>query len=314
MPDNNKHIELIIKHLANEITDSEKIQLQELNSQNPENLKLFDDYQKVWKYTEEKIPQVVQDIDLEQEWNKLQKLTNSNSYQKKAIVKSIWKYVASVAALVVLFVGLYFIFGTGKTNILESQNQVVEFQLPDNSHITLNSNSKIEYPRDFENNRTVNLKGDAYFVVEHNPQKPFIVKTEKYYVEVIGTEFYVNTTNEFEVIVNQGVVKVYSIENKSDSTILRAGDKIIANNEQIEKTVTDNQNYIAWKTGKIIFTNTKLNEIVNVLQHTYNVEIIISDNKLGELQMTASFDNQTLESVFKVLEETLDLKITKQGQ
>jgi transmembrane sensor len=212
-----------------------------------------------------------------------------------------------------LSVSLFFMFNKNQVSLV-AENSVIETTLPDNSQISLNVDSEIKYPKNFEENRTVELIGDAYFQVEHDSEHPFIVKTENYYVEVVGTEFYVSTKDNFEVTVNKGVVKVYPIKNNIDSVVLRAGDNVVqTSSNQILSTV-DNQNYIAWKTGKIVFNNTSLSEIASILEKTYNISIEISNEEYKNLKMTATFDNQSVESILKVVEATMGVKVSKQGE
>jgi len=210
---------------------------------------------------------------------------------------------------------IFFIFSNKQQKII-SKNTIIDTILPDNSKITLNVNTEIKFSKNFDKNRTLILNGDAYFQVTHNPQKPFIVQSGENCVEVIGTEFYVNTNNNsFQVFVNKGVVKVYYKKQQNDSIILRAGQNTIINQttSTFPKSTTNNFNHLAWKTGKIEFNNTTLYQISKTLENTFNVKIEISNESLNNLTMTVSFENQPIESILKVIEATLNIKTTKQG-
>lgn len=168
-------------------------------------------------------------------------------------------------------------------------------------------------------NRAVKLQGEAFFTVEHNPEKPFIINTGQLKIEVIGTSFNVNAKSEkgdVEVIVETGIVKIYTKKDKSDSVMLYAGDKALFNHTEkdIQKKLNENINYLAWKTKKLIFECDELQNIVNTLNETYNASIVIKNPSIKECVLTNTFENQSLESILKVLEATLDLQVKKKGE
>lgn len=313
---NEKHTDLIIRFLTNEISESENTELDNWKKLEAKNQEYFDDYKILWELTENKIEDEIFQINIDEE---LDLVRSKLGFNKAKVVKikskksNFWKFAVASAAILVLSVSLFFIFNKNQVSLV-AENSVIETTLPDNSEISLNVNSEIKYPKNFEKNRMVELVGDAFFQVEHDSVHPFIVKTENYYVEVVGTEFYVSTKDDFEVTVKNGVVKVYPINNSSDSIVLRAGDNVVeTTSNQILSTV-DNQNYLAWKTGKIEFNNTPLSEITSVLEKTYNISIEISNDDYKNLKMTATFDNQSIESILKVVEATMNVKISKQGE
>lgn len=315
MDSTSEYINLIIKRLNNEIADNQNAKLDLWLSESPENRKLFEDYKIIWELTQNKVDPEVEAINIEDELSFIREkigFKNSKDVDVKEIKKTnnFWKYSVAIAAAVVLFIGVFFLFGN-KTETIFSEDLVVENILPDNSQIILNRNSTVTYPKKFNTNRTVDLSGEAYFIVEHDTKNPFKVNASGYIVEVVGTEFFVSAKeNYFEVVVNKGIVKVYPQNNPADSVVLTAGKHF--NND---KKIVDvhNYNYLAWKTGKIEFENKTLAEICTVLERTYGVEIIISDDNLKDLRMTATFNNQTIQAVLSVVEATLNVKITTQG-
>lgn len=309
----NENIDLIIKSLNHEITESEKNELNQWLKK-PQNKNIFDDYKTIWELTENKIDNDVAEINIDEELNFVRnklgfKKPKIQKIKKTEMKNNFVKYAIAVAASVLVLFGILF-WINNRTDEIISDDRIVETTLPDNSKIVINRNSKIEYPKKFENNRTVKLKGEAYFVVSAQKDNPFIVETENYNVEVVGTEFFVSTLKkQIEVIVKKGIVKVYPIRKPADSIILKPADKL-QNGDKITKI--KNNNFLSWKTGKIKFDNASLKEISNVLTRTYGVEISISNAEIEDLKMTATFDNQELSSVLKVVEQTLNVKITKQ--
>ena len=136
-------------------------------------------------------------------------------------------------------------------------------------------------------------------------------------MEVLGTSFYVNAKpNEakIEVTVETGKVAVYSnAENKIE---LIAGDVGTYNkqNKNLSKATNTDSNFLSWKTKKLLFDNTSLEEVFRKIQETYGVNMQVSNKAILSCRWTASFDNQQLETVLNVLKETFDLQIKQSGK
>ena len=96
--------------------------------------------------------------------------------------------------------------------------QRVELVLEDGTRVWLNSKSKLTYPTSFgKKEREVILDGEGYFEVTKNEKAPFIVKTHKYDIKVLGTTFnisaYQNKLSAFETSLLEGAVEVFSSNN-----------------------------------------------------------------------------------------------------
>jgi transmembrane sensor len=163
------------------------------------------------------------------------------------------------------------------------------------------------------------LKGEAYFQVTHDNKKPFIVSSGTARIEVLGTQFNVNTktsTGTMEVVLTTGKVSVYYKAKPEHNVLLVPGEKavLLADKEQISKSANTDPNYMAWKTRVLEFDNETLAEVVNTLQNVYQTPVKLADPALAECRVTASFNDQSLESVLQVIKETLDLQVKKNGK
>lgn len=325
MDDLNKHIDLIPKYLAAEANEEEIRELFTWVELDVANRKQLEEFTKAWELSKANFDAEVAAIDLDAEWNLFDKQTAMQTEAK--IIKlrkakkskfTIYQVVAAVAAIFVVSFGLVFLFNP-QTNELVAENTLIESSLPDGSIISLNTQSTLEYPKKFnKHSRKVELKGEAFFKVAHNPEKPFVIETGKLKIEVVGTEFNVNAkkpNGDIEVIVASGIVRVYTMADKSDSVMLYAGDEAVFDNKQkeIQKKQNNDVNYLAWKTKKLVFEDISLQDIVRTLNKTYNANIVIKSSSIKKCKLSNNFDNQSLESVLNVLKATLDLKIKKQG-
>jgi ferric-dicitrate binding protein FerR (iron transport regulator) len=203
---------------------------------------------------------------------------------------------------------------------LEARMEVTNGILPDGSSVTLNKGAVLEYPSKFRKGpRQVQLTGEAYFEVKHDEKKPFIITSGNVKVEVLGTSFYVNTcqsSGQMEVILNSGKVKVYFSDDAEHGLILSPGEKadVSCEDHSLRMEVNTDENYLSWKTGRLVFSNTPLPEIIRILEKDYHAHIELANPDLTHCLVTATFENQSLEAVINVLKATLNLQVSVSGQ
>ncbi|MFZ4549696.1 MAG: FecR family protein [Bacteroidales bacterium] len=324
---------LITRYFSGEIHGDELCLLSEWLKQDPKNEEAFKEYQKTWQLIEKQ--HIQSSVNINQEWEFIhRKIENSVSVDENEVkvvslnqdksknihfFRQIWKVAASVAVLLVSSFLLYFYFSKPANITVTSQSTTIEQTLPDGSIVSLHAGSQIIYPEKFaSNHRNVELKGEAYFKVAHDKTKPFVVASGDARVEVLGTQFNVNTHSSdgaMEVVLTSGKVSVYYNANPKQNVLLMPGEKaeLIVEQKQIRKSANTDPNYMAWKTLILKFENENLAQVISTLQKVYQTPILLSDTQLAGCRVTASFNNQTLESVLEVLKQTLDLQISQKG-
>jgi ferric-dicitrate binding protein FerR (iron transport regulator) len=334
MNDNSAYYtDLITRYFSGEIAGDELRLLSDWLKSDPQHQELFREYQKTWQLIEKY--QVASKVNIDQEWIDLQaKLSTATTNvvepqvipisQKRnreiLFLGNSWRIAASVIILLTCSFLLYFYFSKPSSITITAQAGNLEQVLPDGSEVTLHTGSQLSYPAHFESGkRNVELKGEAYFKVAHDITKPFIVTSGDARVEVLGTQFNVNThsaVNLMEVVLTSGKVKVYNQQSPTENVVLAPGEKAIldAGAKHISKTANSDVNYMAWKTHVLVFDNESLAEVVTTLQNVYETPISLANPQLDECRFTASFNGQSLESVLQVLKETLDLKVKTSGK
>jgi ferric-dicitrate binding protein FerR (iron transport regulator) len=244
---------------------------------------------------------------------------------RKIFISTFYKYAAIlVLALLVGAAGYYFGLKNQVENvyseIVSAEKQVVnEYILPDGTLVALNSNSKLQFPKKFNNDvREVTITGEAFFDVVPDPEKPFIIHAGNAKVKVLGTSFNINAYPEnptVEVIVETGLVQVTCNEKlnslESPEIMLNAGEKGILQNEvgNLAKTINTDVNYLAWKTHNLVFENTPLKEVVQYLNKTYHTQIQLKEESLNELVLTAQFEKKPVDFILNVIQLTFDLQL-----
>jgi ferric-dicitrate binding protein FerR (iron transport regulator) len=189
--------------------------------------------------------------------------------------------------------------------IAVERGQKANITLPDGSKVWLNSQSKLTYSASFNiKKRELQLDGEAYFEVAHNPNKPFIVRGNDIAVEALGTAFGIRAYNEDNLISSilmRGKVRVTTPDGES---ILMPNDKIMYDRTTHKKalsTVTNATDFTGWIHNELRFENESLGEIAKSIQRIYNVEIIFASEQLKKQRYTGTVNNNSLESVLNII-------------
>lgn len=161
--------------------------------------------------------------------------------------------------------------------------------LSDGTRVWLNSATELKYPTKFTgDNRTVYLKGEAYFDVQPDAEHPFIVMAaDEVEVKVFGTEFNVNTytAGKVETVLVEGAVGIQEGHKKVRLTPGEKADCIQGQPEILVETV-DVAPYIAWKDGNFIFQNEPLEQILEKLSLWYDVDVFYTDTSLKHIRLS----------------------------
>lgn len=333
-PNNTYYNDLIVKYFSGEANEQEMAELNLWLEESPENLKLFTDYRKSWEVLEQL--SVYRKVDVNDEWKVFEKTIKGAEadstitsplqveYRASRTKKLVVRFAAIAAIFLVLCVSgviIYRYTATTETITLVATTGNSEGLLPDGSHVTLAPGSSLAYPETFKKEaRIVKFQGEGFFEVSRHPDQPFFIEAgDNVRIEVLGTSFYVNTCNPdslVEVILTTGKLAVYRKDQPDQKTILSPSEKVIISDKQprVEKSVNTDVNYMAWKSGKLVFEETPLKEVVRLLNKVYRTDVILEQPEIGNCLITATFENQSADAVLHVIEETLSLTITRNGK
>lgn len=163
-----------------------------------------------------------------------------------------------------------------------------EFQitLSDGTRVWLNAATELEYPVEFAADiREVKLQGEAYFKVTKETDRPFIVRTGNYRLQVYGTEFNLNTytPTRIEAVLVQGSIG-FQANIDAKEMKLKPNQVGIANPENGNMQIydTDIYPYIAWKNNDMVFVNERLESIMQKVERWYDVEVVFGKAELKE--------------------------------
>lgn len=201
-------------------------------------------------------------------------------------------------------------------NVLIPSNHRAIITLNDNTKVWLNGNTKLRIGEFTSCSRSVEIDGEAYFEVAHNPQAPFMVYSRTLTTTVKGTSFNILSTSDVSathyVVLVEGSVEV-DMPALGETVTLAPSQIISYNNDCYMTTQTDVNRYIAWHDGSLSINSDSIADVAAKLAEYYGVEVIC-DSKVSELSCSGRlvlFDdiNQTL----NVLESIIPIRYAWNG-
>ena len=187
--------------------------------------------------------------------------------------------------------------------------------LSDGTKVFLNAETKLKFPTKFQKEeRVVVLEGEAYFEVRKDATHPFIVKANDVDVKVLGTSFNLRSysdENSIATTLVSGKVAVYAGENSEE---IVPGEQAVYMKEtgKMEVKPIDVTLYTAWHTGKFIFRNETLEEMMSYLSRWYGVKYRFIDEGAKKLQIGARLDRyNNMNPIIEMLKKTGLVNITQ---
>ncbi len=222
---------------------------------------------------------------------------------------------ATISSLLVLAIA-WLVMGKNDPTIYQTAyGETQSITLPDGSVVTLNANSSLKTHSDFDKQREVWLKGEAFFVIEKLKREAvyakFIVHTDRLKVEVLGTSFNVQDWEEkTRVVLRTGKVKLTSEDN--ENMLMEPGElaEISSDSKTILKKVVNPEIYAAWTENKLLCDNTPLSELAIVIEHRYGKQVIFEDASLMTLAVSGTLPLANLTTLIEILKESLKINIT----
>lgn len=188
-------------------------------------------------------------------------------------------------------------------------------QLPDGSTVQLNSDTKITFPDNFVGDtREVELSGEAYFKVKTDSLKPLIVNTKKgFQVKVLGTEFNVKSydnDNTAQATLYQGSINLIT---PTATTVVKPNEQAVIETNKVVKLVVPSviADTKAWTEGRLVFEETRMSEVVKMLERWHGVKMIVKDPKILNYTITANFNSESIYQIMYIIKNCslVDYKI-----
>lgn len=192
--------------------------------------------------------------------------------------------------------------------------QRARLTLDDGTVVWLNAQSTLTYPAMFTGDeRNVKLLGEAFFEVNHDPDKPFTVSAQDLNVTVLGTKFNLTAYEKeqgMEVALIDGSVKVWN-EQGQEKVLSPNQQLTYLNGEMIIESI-GHQDYFLWKDGIYSFHFHPFADIIRKMERYYNIEIKVEDLPIADWEYTGKFRQQDgIETILRILQIAHPFKIEK---
>ncbi len=266
-------------------------------------------------------------------WQKLQEETQRTSKRNLEVFsigqRSILKYAATIALLIMTAFYFYnqqnttlnsVITVTEGIKLLKQKNtgdKILSLTLNDSSQVDLEPNAELIYPNRFENDkREVELVGEAFFRIEKNPSRPFLVHANGTITKVLGTSFRIKAydlSKSVVVSVMTGKVSVFTTPNKKLNTtdpetkgvVLTPNQEVIINIEtkELYKTVTEKPQILIPLsiTKDLVFEEAAVTTIFEAMEKAYGIDIVYDEEVLKNCTLTTSLTDESMFDKLKII-------------
>ena len=270
-------------------------------------------------------PLATSSLDNKARWERMQQALPAyeRKQNKHYTIRKYIGWTARIAAVfLVVFIG-YELNQMGAKVANTAYGERRNMQLPDESFIQLNSNSKLEYVRNWKSDkpREVWLEGEASFNVKHTALKNrlqqddyFIVHVGELSLTVLGTKFNVkDRRNRIEVSLYEGSVQIDNANGLQ--CVLKPGETFVYDRTKEKQEVLSEgaEKAMSWTRGELLVEHQNLSDIIEVLEDNFGYEVELKDSSLLSRRLTGVIPLTKAEDILFVIRHTMDLEIQKNG-
>lgn len=272
--------------------------------------------------------QSISQNELDQMLDSLHHRINTEQPAAKGKITRLYQFAMRAAAVLFIPLLLFSVWtlsnrnNTGADNFITLETPLgskLKTSLPDGTEVWQNGGSTLKYPARFNSKqREVTLVGEAYFHVKSDKKHPFLVKTAEGTVTVTGTRFNVSSYPDdanYSVVLEEGHVS-FQAQNSDATVELKPSEQVLLNKQtgKLEKMTIDTEKYTSWTSGKLIFRNDALDNVVARLNRWYNADVKIIDpnHELDDYTFTMTVKQETIEQVLQYITQASRLKLKRE--
>lgn len=306
---------IVMRYLNGEATHEEEAMIDAFIKQGEEQAALFNQWMEEWEANIFSTPAPAVD----QAWQRLQETIDSHTGRT---VHMQWWHKAVAAAAIIVIIGCAaiwsFLGSTATQTYLCSApaGSKTQVTLPDGSKVWLNGGSSLAYTNQFnDDNRRVELHGEAYFEVQKHQGKPFTVHTQGYDVTVKGTKFNVSAYDNDPISTTTLMEGKVELSDGKRNLSLAPGDAV-----QLDKATGQLQRYATdgfadgWRSGRLMYPDITLEQFGRVLSRQYNVNVHLANSQCANMRISVMLqNNETIDEVASALTRITGHNITRNG-
>lgn len=303
---------------ADDVTQEDKARFAEWRDAHPYHAKVFEELSATWQEIAKSGP-LVRAVNFGQSMNA--------AAQPAARRRVFFGAVAASFGVLALAIGWNVYRQKEETRFQTAVGEQAAVALPDGSSFDLNTNSRVGVDYSAKT-RVIHLeRGEAYFKVAHDTQRPFWVRAGDYWVRAVGTAFnvYIRPSG-VEVTVSEGTVNVVNATEQDtpptdtqSAAAVTAGEQADARGHAKlihELNSTQLNRLLAWRKSSLYFQDQPLGDVVNELMRYTTLKIELSDEALRQLPVGGTFQTspEGAEALLTMLRDGFGATIRRDGQ
>jgi ferric-dicitrate binding protein FerR (iron transport regulator) len=287
------------RYFAGELPAEEMEEVDKWASESSANRNAFSDAKNIYQaFKDAELQKGKYNVDAA--WEKYNHWMESEKIKTRSLkIRKLSYEMLKYAAILILAVSI----GFGISNFFTDRQELAEFTidvpkghrsnvvLDDGTQVRLNSGSELRVYFNHDHGRKVELSGEGWFNVAHDPQRPFLVETERFLVEVLGTSFNVRSYPDDDVshfYLSQGSVQLKN--RRGENMILSPGQYVALSTDESFSVLASpgEQSLLAWMDGKYYFRNEALSEIAKLIERAYGLEVVFETPEIAGEKYTGS--------------------------
>lgn len=207
------------------------------------------------------------------------------------------------------------------TSITTARGEQRAIALPDGSTVQLNTDTTFRVLMKESERRVELLRGEAFFNVIKDPERPFIVKVGASEVRVVGTQFSVRENGgKLEVVVKEGTVNVVpdasrTATTEADKVELVRGNRLSYDNGKriLKVAVIDPERSLSWRKGVIELDRTPLDEAVEEVNRYAAIPIVIQDQRLATIKVSGGMKVGDTEAFLYAISDRFEVTVDRRA-
>lgn len=267
----------------------------------PAHAKVFEQVSAVWD-----------DPDLDSAARQSARTSAATSRIKAKGIRTRWIQYGAAACVVLLVVAIhkFDLITRFQSDFYTGVGEQQSIDLPDQSLVTLNTNTAIAVSFDDAARRIRLLKGEAFFKVRSDPHRPFIVESASTATRAVGTEFVVRSDpDRDQVTVLEGRVEVTSQRERVQTQPLNAGFQVRTNADGLDNPQpVDVATISAWRRGRMVVNGAPLTDVIDEVRRYHPGTIVLWNQELGIKEVTGTFNLENPSKILALLAQTFPLR------
>lgn len=300
------YIKALIEELSGQLSDEDQIRLDQWRSSDPESISIEKTIRNLWQLSDGYKHDLI--IDEKHDWKNLQSKIN---VAKTRSIATIWYRIAAILVLSVSISILIY----QKNSLIHFKSTIdnEEFVLSDGTIVSLSKGSTISYPKKFDNERRVEVSGQALMRVAKNKNKTFVLTTPDMEIQVLGTTFFISDFEHDEIgeiQLIEGKISLKTNKDKDKSIVLTEGQRLSIDASGTSLTESLNTQIYHWYPPDFDFKNVPLSDVIEKISDFYGIIISIDDD-LRQCMFTGNLNKLEAEDMLNSISKVYSAQLKK---